>query len=328
MTSRNTHRRPGAARTPRVLPVFTAGTALAGALLFGGISTAQAAPSGPVNIDASATEAATVLQQGSRSSAVTALQSDLRVLGFDLAVDGSFGPRTAESVRTYQTSRALTGSGVVDPGTNAALNVDTDAASPGAGQSKLRMGDRSEQVKSLQGAMNRSGHNLDVDGSFGPATLGAVTQFQASRGLAVDGVVGPLTWGALTATDTAADVESAPVGTSPGSTSGADIVEAARQQVGTPYSWGSANPAKGLDCSGLTSYAYSQVGITLPRTSSAQEAGGRSITQAQAQPGDLVHWPGHVAIYAGNGTVIDASGSKQRVVERAIWGTPSFVTYR
>ena len=46
------------------------------------------------------------------------------------------------------------------------------------------------------------------------------------------------------------------------------------------------------------------------------------------QPGDIVAWPGHVAIYAGNGQVIDASGSKQRVVERSIWGNPSFVTYR
>ncbi|MGO1408664.1 MAG: hydrolase, partial [Brachybacterium sp.] len=40
-------------------------------------------------------------------------------------------------------------------------------------------------------------------------------------------------------------------------------------------------------------------------------------------------WPGHVAIYAGDGQIIDASGSQQQVVERSIWGTPTgFVTYR
>ena len=84
-----------------------------------------------------------------------------------------------------------------------------------------------------------------------------------------------------------------------------------------------------MDCSGLVAYAYGQAGIDVPRTSSQQAAAGTSISKSELQPGDLVVWPGHIAIYSGDGKIIDASGSKQQVVEREIWGNPTdYVTYR
>ena len=191
---------------------------------------------------------------------------------------------------------------------------------------KLRWGSRGGAVSDLQSALNNSGANLAVDGVFGPRTDSAVRDYQSSNGLLVDGVVGPETRGSLNGAASApSGGTSAPASSS--SSSGNAIVDAARSAVGTPYSWGGSSMS-GMDCSGLVSHAYQAAGIDVPRTSSQIANGGRSISQSQAQPGDIVTWPGHVAIYAGNGKIIDASGSQQKVVERGIWGSPGFVTYR
>ena len=191
---------------------------------------------------------------------------------------------------------------------------------------KLRWGSRGDAVSDLQSALNNNGANLAVDGVFGPLTDSAVKDYQRSNGLLVDGVVGPETRGSLNGTSSApSGGTSAPASSS---NSGNAIVDAARSAIGTPYSYGGSSMS-GMDCSGLINYAYQAAGIDVPRTSSQIANGGRSISQSQAQPGDIVTWPGHVAIYAGNGKIIDASGSKQRVVERSIWGNPiGFVTYR
>lgn len=192
---------------------------------------------------------------------------------------------------------------------------------------KLRWGSRSGAVQDLQSALNDHGANLAVDGVFGKRTHAAVKDYQSSQGLQVDGVVGQQTRGALNGGAVSTGGASAPAASS-SSSSSSSIVSAARSAIGTPYSWGGSSLG-GMDCSGLVNYAYQAAGIDVPRTSSQIANGGRWISQSQAQPGDIVAWSGHVAIYAGNGQIIDASGSKQRVVERSIWGNPiGFVTYR
>ncbi|MCT1910053.1 C40 family peptidase [Brachybacterium paraconglomeratum] len=194
---------------------------------------------------------------------------------------------------------------------------------------KLRWGSRGGAVQELQSALNANGAGLAVDGVFGKRTHAAVKDYQSSKGLQVDGVVGPKTRAALNG-GVSTGGASAPSSSASSSSSGSSstIVNAARSAVGTPYSWGGSSLG-GMDCSGLVNYAYQAAGISLPRTSGQIANGGRWISQSQAQPGDIVAWSGHVAIYAGNGQIIDASGSKQRVVERSIWGNPiGFVTYR
>ncbi|MGP5055634.1 C40 family peptidase [Brachybacterium paraconglomeratum] len=194
---------------------------------------------------------------------------------------------------------------------------------------KLRWGSRGGAVQELQTALNANGAGLAVDGVFGKRTHAAVKDYQSSKGLQVDGVVGPNTRAALNGgVSTGGASAPSSSASSSSSSSSSTIVNAARSAVGTPYSWGGSS-LSGMDCSGLVNYAYKAAGISLPRTSGQIANGGRWISQSQAQPGDIVAWSGHVAIYAGNGQIIDASGSKQRVVERSIWGNPiGFVTYR
>ena len=89
---------------------------------------------------------------------------------------------------------------------------------------------------------------------------------------------------------------------------GQRIVDAASTRVGSPYVWGATGP-NSFDCSGLTSWAYQEAGISIPRTSQAQIGGGTQVAKADLQPGDIVAFYSgatHVGIYAGNGQVVHA----------------------
>ncbi len=99
----------------------------------------------------------------------------------------------------------------------------------------------------------------------------------------------------------------APVNVSGANPNGQTIVSAAYSQLGVPYVWGGTSPGVALDCSGLTQYCYRCAGISIPRTSGAQLAGGTIVSNPS--PGDICWTPGHVAIYIGNGQMIEAQQS-------------------
>ncbi|WAW14320.1 C40 family peptidase [Peptostreptococcus equinus] len=94
--------------------------------------------------------------------------------------------------------------------------------------------------------------------------------------------------------------------------SGQAIANLAQSFIGTPYVWGGSSP-KGFDCSGLVQYVYNKVGIKLPRTSAQQGVSGRASSLANAKVGDILHMPGHVAIYIGGGRFVHAPQPGQNV---------------
>lgn len=105
---------------------------------------------------------------------------------------------------------------------------------------------------------------------------------------------------------TSSQESSAPV-SSGGSSKGQDIANYACQFVGNPYVAGGTSLTNGADCSGFVMSVYKNFGYSLPRSSYAQSGVGKSVSYAEAQPGDIIYYGGHVAIYIGNGRIVHAS---------------------
>ncbi|MFG1794067.1 C40 family peptidase [Nocardia sp. NPDC049149] len=90
----------------------------------------------------------------------------------------------------------------------------------------------------------------------------------------------------------------------------ATAVKSAISAVGTPYVWGGNTPGAGLDCSGLTKYAYGEAGVDIPRLA-ADQATGSPVSPGDLMPGDLAIWDGHVAMVIGNGQFVEAGDPVQ-----------------
>lgn len=93
-----------------------------------------------------------------------------------------------------------------------------------------------------------------------------------------------------------------------------EVVNYAMQFLGNPYVWGGTSLTNGIDCSGFTMQVYAHIGYSLPHYDVSQRSCGTAVDSlADALPGDLVFYSGHVAIYCGGGQVVHASNPRDGI---------------
>jgi cell wall-associated NlpC family hydrolase len=110
------------------------------------------------------------------------------------------------------------------------------------------------------------------------------------------------------------------------------VVDEAKKYLGLPYVWGGTDPSKGVDCSGLVQSVYKKLGYDLPRISADQARAGQPVASlADARPGDILAWDNssrnhgadHVAIYIGDGKMIEAARPGTNVRISDVYGSPT-----
>ena len=116
-----------------------------------------------------------------------------------------------------------------------------------------------------------------------------------------------------------------PVAPPPDGTRASQVISLAMQHLGTPYVWGGGSPSQGFDCSGLISYVYAQIGISLPHHAASIYSYGTPVAYEDLQPADLVFFSGlgHMGMYIGGGQFIHAphTGDVVKISDLASYGS-------
>lgn len=241
-------------------------------------------------------------------------------------------PSTEQVTRAVQTAMEL---GATEPygATQQPDTAVTDQAAAIAAAAALVGSSQAEHASlenpytggsSGNGSSSSSSSNAEIIAAFAGGLSSVLTAQQGSTSAEVTEVL-PKVPDAKEVSDTIADTLPA----APNSARVETVISRAMSMVGTPYVWGGGDAngpttglggtQKGFDCSGLVLYAFAGVGISLPHYTGYQYQRGTQIDPRQAQRGDLFFWgdngDSHVAIYLGDGTMIEApqSGLNVRV---------------
>lgn len=125
-----------------------------------------------------------------------------------------------------------------------------------------------------------------------------------------------------------ADVEENEVPEVEQALTGEDIVEYALQFVGNRYVYGGSSLTNGTDCSGFVMRVYEAFGFSLPRSSYYQRSAGREVSAEEMQPGDIICYSGHVAIYMGDGKIVHASNKVDGIKVSDDWQYRKVISIR
>ena len=231
----------------------------------------------------------------------------------------SVGPTARAAALAAQNAPIEVGADVIaDADTLAVSEVTVEA--PGPSEEELAAQAAAEaQAQAEQAAAQAQAQAEQAAAQAAQAQAEQAAQAEAEQAQEAPVQAAP----AVSTEDDAAEATavSAPAAVPQGVGSGA--VAIGSNYLGTPYVWGGGGPG-GFDCSGFVSYVYAQMGISLPHQSGDILNSGTVISASEARPGDILWWPGHVGIYAGDGQVLHSTPGPGVSITN-IWGSPTYL---
>ena len=233
------------------------------------------------------------------------------------------GPATAkaEALITQNTPIEVDADVVADADAPATSEVATEA--PGPSEEELAAQAAAEQAAAEQAQAEQAAAEQaaaeQAQAEQAAAEQAAAEQAQAEQAAAEQAQAAP----AVSTEDEAAESTAVPASSAVPQGVGSDAVAIGSNYLGTPYAWGGGAPG-GFDCSGFVSYVYAQMGISLPHQSGDILNSGTVISASEARPGDILWWPGHVGIYAGDGQVLHSTPGPGVSITN-IWGSPTYL---
>ena len=231
----------------------------------------------------------------------------------------------AEALITQNAPIEVDADVVADADAPATSEVATEA--PGPSEEELAAQAAAEQAQAEQAAAEQAAAEqaqaeqaaAEQAAEQAAAEQAAAEQAQAEQAAAEQAQAAP----AVSTEDEAAESTAVPASSAVPQGVGSDAVAIGSNYLGTPYAWGGGAPG-GFDCSGFVSYVYAQMGISLPHQSGDILNSGTVISASEARPGDILWWPGHVGIYAGNGQVLHSTPGPGVSITN-IWGSPTYL---
>lgn len=181
-----------------------------------------------------------------------------------------------------------------------------------ARQEEERIRQEKERIRQEQESAGREPGSAGQESGAAGREPGAAGREPGGAGREPGGA-GQESGSAGTAQDSAGTAGGRSVKSIGGTEFGRNVADYALQFVGNPYVYGGTSLTGGTDCSGYTQSVYRHFGVSIPRTSGEQAGFGREIPYEDMEPGDLVCYSGHVAMYIGGGRIVHASSRKEGI---------------